>query len=64
MFVSNCAGLGNDRVRGKEGGKEERGEKLLNSEEFSMNPLESMGFENFIYCGYALKGCKFNRREI
>lgn len=51
MFVSNCAGLGNDRVRGKAGGKEERREELLNSEEFSMNPLESMGFENFIYCG-------------
>ena len=51
-----------ERRGGRKGGK--KGERLLNSEEFSMNLLESVGFENFIYCGWALKGCKFNRREI
>ena len=38
-----------DREGGREGRKER--ERLLNSEEFSMNLLESVGFENFIYCG-------------
>ena len=52
-FVSNCAGLGKERERDREGGREGRKERerLLNSEEFSMNLLESVGFENFIYCG-------------
>lgn len=38
-----------ERRGGRKGGK--KGERLLNSEEFSMNLLESVGFENFIYCG-------------
>lgn len=48
---------------GGRAGRQER-ERLLNSEEFSMHLFESMGFENFIYRGDALKGCKFNRRKI
>ena len=42
---------------GGRAGRQER-ERLLNSEEFSMHLFESMGFENFIYFGDGLWGCK------
>lgn len=66
LFQTVLALVKRERERDGEGGREGRKERerLLNSEEFSMNLLESVGFENFIYCGWALKGCKFNRREI